>query len=257
MKKLLALILCVAMVLSLAPAAFAANDGAVGGIYKNPNADQLDHLYQDTAVAKRVVTSLEKDVKAMYTAIAADETVFGTAKTIYDMTDGMAKELLKDVDKATIMGATIYHDDLVSNLRKGLNNVIGDQIAKYMSDRKGIYTDGNNHFKPDKYLDTFAKAVTDTLTSKKAQANIQEVMYGVLALSAQKAVNDRADDLYTAIVDWDHMGEFGWALGTVDPSVYGYAGAWEALDHTALIGTEAAYNNSGLAASILHGDFNN
>jgi hypothetical protein len=262
MKKLLAIVLCVMMFASLSVNAFAIDSGATGGIYKDPNAanpNQTDHTYKDTYLAKQSVEALQKDIKAMYGAIAADETVFSSIQTIYDMTDSLGKELFKDVEKITfnLPGGgtkTVYSDDLAANFRKGLNNMIGDEIAKYLKDHHGSFTDSKGHFKPEKYMDTYAKALGSVLNSEKAQKNIQEIVYGAMALTTQKSVNDRADDLYKEIKDWDHYAEFGWT--NPDPSVYGYAGTWESADHTFLIGTEAAYKNAGYAWDILQGNWN-
>lgn len=238
MKKLLALILCVVMVMSLAPAAFAA--GTTGGetILDPEFPRQPD--YDPAGIAKKTVTDLGKDMKAMYYAIAADEAVFGTAKGIYSMTDSLAHELLKDVDKwktGTIYG-TIYQEDLIDNVRKGLNHLIGNEIANYLTDHIDSFTDDDTgRVKPEKYLNTYVKAVNEALTSNKAQKNIQAVVYGLAALSLQKSVNDRADDLYDEIIDWDHWKEFYWttdeegnALNVTKPDLHGYAWSWLPTD---------------------------
>jgi hypothetical protein len=219
MKKLLAMILCVAMVLSLAPAAFAGS-GSTGGKYNWDEEYEREPNYISAGAAKKAVSDLTKDMKAMYYAIAADETVFGTAKGIYDMTNGMAKELLKDTDKLTYYTTdpttglpvkhTIYQEDLIDNVRSGFNHIIGDEIANYLTKHSGSFTDDDNHIKPEKYMNTFVKAVNEALTSNKAQKNIQALVYGLAALNLQKSVNDRADDLYDEIVEWDHWKEFYW-----------------------------------------------
>jgi len=219
MKKLLAMILCVAMVLSIAPAAFA-GAGSTGGWYNYDEEYERTPKYASTGVAKKAITDLGKDMKAMYYAIAADETVFGTAKGIYDMTNGMAKDLLKDTDKLEYWALdpttgvpvkhTIYQEDLIDNVRSGFNHIIGDEIANYLTKHRGSFTDSDNNFKPDKYLNTFVKAVNEALTSEKAQKNIQALVYGLATINLQKSVNDRADDLYDEIVDWDHWKEFYW-----------------------------------------------
>ena len=274
MKKLLALILCVAMVMSLAPAAFAA--GTTGGIASAYDDDRLPE-YVDTSVAKKTITDLGKDMKAMYYAIAADEAVFGTAKGIYSMTDSLAKELLKNIDKYETPFGDIYQEDLIDNVRKGLNHVIGNEIANYLNDRAGTFTNSNGYVQPDKYMNTFIKAVNNALTSNKAQKNIQAIVYGLAALNLQKTVNDRADDLYDDIIDWDHWKEFHWttdeegnAINVTEPDLYGYAWSWlptEGETNTVLVptGSEQTINfliptgytgDAALAAEILSGLLN-
>ncbi len=274
MKKLLAMILCVAMVLSIAPAAFAA--GTTGGIASDYDDDRLPE-YVDTSVAKKTITDLGKDMKAMYYAIAADEAVFGTAKGIYSMTDSLAKELLKDIDKYETPFGDIYQEDLIDNVRKGLNHVIGNEIANYLNDRVGTFTNGAGYVQPDKYMNVFVKAVNNALTSNKAQKNIQAIVYGLAALNLQKTVNDRADDLYDDIIDWDHWKEFHWttdedgnAINVTEPDLYGYAWSWLPTDgetNTVLVptGSEQTINflipsgytgDAALAAEILSGLLN-
>jgi hypothetical protein len=274
MKKLLAMILCVAMVLSIAPAAFAA--GTTGGIAQDYFPDRTPE-YADTSVAKKAITDLGKDMKAMYYAIAADEAVFGTAKGIYSMTDSLAKELLKDIDKYETPFGDIYQEDLIDNVRKGLNHIIGNEIANYLNDRVGTFTNSNGYVQPDKYMNTFIKAVNNALTSNKAQKNIQAIVYGLAALNLQKTVNDRADDLYDDIIDWDHWKEFHWttdangnAINVTEPDLYGYAWSWLPTDgetNTVLVptGSEQTINfmipsgytgDAALAAEILSGLLN-
>ena len=274
MKKLLAMILCVAMVLSIAPAAFAA--GTTGGTAQDYFPDRTPE-YADTSVAKKAITDLGKDMKAMYYAIAADEAVFGTAKGIYSMTDSLAKELLKDIDKYETPFGDIYQEDLIDNVRKGLNHIIGNEIANYLNDRVGTFTNGAGYVQPDKYMNVFVKAVNNALTSNKAQKNIQAIVYGLAALNLQKTVNDRADDLYDDIIDWDHWKEFHWttdedgnAINVTEPDLYGYAWSWlptEGETNTVLVptGSEQTINfliptgytgDAALAAEILSGLLN-
>jgi hypothetical protein len=281
MKKLLALILCVAMVLSIAPAAFAAFPGDPGTVGGDGHAYPGDRVpeYMGTAAAKKAVTDLGKDIKAMYYAIAADEAVFGTAKGIYDFTDSLAKDLLKDIDKVDFAnGDTIYQEDLISNVRKGFNHIIGNEISNYLNDRVSNFTDGNGNIQPDKYLNTFVKAVNNALTSNKAQKNIQAMIYGLAALKTQVDVNDRADDLYDDIVEWDHWKEFYWthawdaeneewvAAQVEDPDPDagngGYAFTWLptwGVTNTVLVptGSTATAFDAATANAMLHGDLDN
>lgn len=217
MKKLLALILCVVMVMSLAPAAFAA--GTVG-VPATSGSTDIDPQFQSVASAKKAISDINDDMKAMYYAIVADQTVFGTAKTIYDFSNGLATELLKDVASAKngVTGNTVYNEDLTANVRKYLNATLSDEIAMYMNKRQDAFTNGDGFIQPDKYLKVFADAVSSTLGSEKAQKNIEAIVYGLAALKLQKSVNDQADDLYDAIDAWDHWGEFEGAFGAlIDP----------------------------------------
>jgi hypothetical protein len=207
------------------------------GQYTNQNAangllvDQ-EPTYVSKTTARRAVENLGKDVKAMYTALAADQTVFGTAKTIYDMTDSLSKDLLKGIGSYTYyttetingqqvrVAHEIYEDDLATNVRKSLNAIIGNTVTNYMNDRVSQFTSEvkdpvtkeviGRVVKPEKYLEVWGKAVQNALSSEKAQKNIEAMVTGLFALKVQKDVNDGANDLYTDIVDWDHWNEFKW-----------------------------------------------
>jgi hypothetical protein len=284
MKKLLALILCVVMVLSFSATAFAA--GTTGG-EAEPFVDEDGYLmdrwpaYMSAAAAKKTVTDLGKDIKAMYTAIAADEAVFATAKGIYSMTDSLANELLKDIEKVTFLDENgvkynVYNEDLVSNVRKGLNHIIGDEIANYLNDRVDAFTNSDGNVQPEKYLNTFVKAVNNAFTSTKGQKNIEALVYGLAALNTQIKVNERADDLYNDITEWDHWKEFYWTIGynkdgeivptnvqNPDPDAGngGYTWTWlptQAWNNTVLVptGSQATAGDAALAAAVLEGLFN-
>jgi hypothetical protein len=184
MKKLLALILCVMMFVAVIPtAAFAA--GTTGG-EATPYAPDKTPKFDGTYAAKKAITDIGKDIRAMYTAIAADESVYQTAKGIYDMTDSLAKEMLKDTDKLKINNKDVYNDKLAENVRKGLNHLIGDEISNYMNDHMGYYVNDAGNIKPEKYVETWTKAVNKALGSEKAQKNIEAVVYGIAALNAIK-----------------------------------------------------------------------
>jgi hypothetical protein len=259
MKKLLALILCVMMFVAVIPTAAFAYTAESGDGTAAKNAADQSPKFESVATAKKAITNLGKDINAMYTALAADQTVFGTAKTIYDMTDALSKDLLKGVGsvKDPRTGATIYEDDLAGNVRKSLNKIIGNQITNYMNDRTSMFIDSaTGNVKPDKYLKVWGDAVKSALSSEKAQKNIEAIVTGLFAMKVQKAVNDGADDLYDEIVEWDNWGEFNW--GTLIKPYTRTAGsqgnidvytAWNPValsdnDNTALIST--GLNNSFL-----------
>jgi hypothetical protein len=277
MKKLLAMILCVVMVLSIAPAAFASPiSGTTGNGTAASYTPDLQPKYQSVVNAKKAIDDLNKDMKAMYYAIAADETVFGAAKGIFDFTDSLAKELIT-ADSLTVINpdgskTKIYQDTMQENVRKALNGMIANEVENYMNDRFGSFTkkvnvvtgtarqwvpvagqEGNfplvgewqvgpvvetkTYIKPDKYMEVFAKALTNALSSSKAQKNIEAMVYGLAAINLQKDVNDRADDLYDDIRDWDHWGEFagGWGLLTNPDGAY--SSAWMPTADSILVPT--------------------
>jgi hypothetical protein len=243
----------------------------------NGTARDLNPKYQTATVARRAVEDLGKDVKAMYTALAADQTVFGTAKTIYDMTDSLSKDLLKGIGSYTYFDNNgvkreIYEDDLATNVRKSLNVMIGNEITNYMNKRVGQFTstlkdasgnavldkNGNEQkvVKPEKYLEVWGNAVKSALASEKAQKNIEAMVTGLFALKVQKTVNDGANDLYTDIVDWDHWNEFNWGkigVDVRDPDAADDWSIWNPVPGTKDYGALIATDSNGLDFNVFGG----
>jgi len=281
MKKLLALILCVMMFVAVIPtAAFAYTPTVGSGANRNKdgNGYSVDQqpTYMDKTTARRAVENLGKDVNAMYTALAADQTVFDTAKTIYNLTDSLSKSLLDGIGSYTYyttdangnrVSHEIFEEDLATNVRKSLNGLIGNTITNYMNDRIGLFTsevkdaDGNviNHVvKPEKYLQVWGKAVENALSSEKAQKNLEAIVYGLFAMKVQKEVNDGANDLYTDIVDWDHWNEFKWGkIGTdiKNPDAAGIKdwSIWNPVPGTPGYGALIATDSRGLEGNDILG----
>ena len=225
MKKLLALLLCVMMFAAIIPTnAFA---------------------WEDKAVSNTAIKEAEKSIKNMYTAIATDELVFGTAKSLYDLSNGLAENLLDDVDSFdTIFGnKVVYHDDLVKYTRKYLNLTIGNAIADYISKRVDTFKSDtiNGGVDPEKYLKVFVAAVNDAVASEKAQKGLQAFVYDLYAIKTMYAVKDQAEDLQDAIKDWGSgkWNEFGSNFDAL-PKVYDQSfntayGIWSTLDGDQLV----------------------
>ena len=207
MKKLLALLLCVMLFVAVIPtAAFAA-------------------AWEDKAVSNTAIKEAEKSIKNMYTAIATDELVFGTAQSLHDLFDGLSKQMFDGVDSIdvpvtqsklkpiTTNKAKTYHDDLVDNTRAYLKGIVGDSIAKYISDRTDAFTSGtiNGGVDPEKYLNVFVAAVNDAVTSEKAQKGIEAFAYSLAMIKIRESVKSEAEDIQTAIKDWGigKWAEFG------------------------------------------------
>jgi hypothetical protein len=181
MKKLLALVLCVVMVLSLAPAAFATDsrteaqkgwnpDWKVGGTHNDAKAG-----WYSSQTNKNAIDDLNDAIDDMYNALAANQTVFSTAKGMHSLADGLAKGLLADVDDftykvydpatKTYIEHTVDHDDLVDNSRAFLKAVIGTHITDYMNDRSGRWIDTTTYVPAD-------TGKTSECTGKTANSNL-------------------------------------------------------------------------------------
>jgi hypothetical protein len=210
MKKLLALILCVMMFVAIIPtAAFA--ESISGGVVPSNSG------WNDKQASVQAIKDLKDDMKAMYFAITADQTVFGVAKAYHDLADGLAKNLFDGVESVKATDGegntlTIYHDDLVDNVRVFIKQTIGAEIMKELdANKNGWYDADNGTYNPEKYLKAFSDAATKAVNSAKAQKGLESLVWGLAALKAQKAVNDAGETLYYDMVDWgmDKYNEFG------------------------------------------------
>jgi len=205
MKKLLAHILCVMMFVAIIPtSAFAASIS--GGVVPSHSG------WNDKQASVQAIKDLKDDMKAMYYSITADQTVFGVAKAYHDLADGLAKNMFDGVESVKINNKTIYHDDLVDNVRVFIKQTIGAEIMKELdANKNGWYDAKNGTYDPEKYLKAFSDAATKAVNSAKAQKGLESLAWGLAALKAQKAVNDAGETLYYDMVDWgmSKYDEFG------------------------------------------------
>jgi len=225
MKKLLALILCVMMFVSvLSTSAFAA-EKIVGEESTVPSFNANDgqgyggavlDKWTSAYVANKAVKSASEAIEAMTAGLAADKGVFGTVKAI----DGVVKDLSKGLfegitDNYTIGGRTITPKTMEDNTKAYLRSHIGGEIASYMKDHINNYAetkvltmaDGTEKtytvFDPVKYMNNFATAASKAMSSEKAIKNLQAIVYGVNMVKTQKDVLDGMKDLYDEWETWD------------------------------------------------------
>ena len=225
MKKLLALVLCVMLFVSIIPtSAFAAWPGKVVG---SKNTSGGYYAVQDNRDA---IDALNDAIDNMYYSLATNQTVFGTAQMLHSLADGMVKDLLADVEdyKSDVTGKTYDHDTLVNNSRAFLKGIIGKYVHDYVDGKSDYFMDDGS-IDYEKYLKVYTKGVQNALTSAAAKKGIEAFVTAVYALKVQDAINDAHDDLKDAIVDWNDFGkkwdEFGWQpLGNVFDSIKGPTG---------------------------------
>ena len=150
--------------------------------------------------------------------MAVDQTVFNSAKAFYDFSDGLAKSLFANTEKATSPDGKVtkYQEDLIKNTRKFLNSVIGAEISSYLDARKDLYSSTDATTKqttidPAKYMKVYAEAASKALGSEKAQKGIEAIALALMAASVRADITDRLDDLKIDIDDWGKWSEFGFA----------------------------------------------
>ena len=245
MKKLLALILCVMLFVSVIPTAAFAADVGVGDASG----------WAASKINTKAISNMKDDIASMYAALAVNQTVFGTAKVMHDLADGMVKALFADTDSIDFLNPdgtvnhTVAHDDLVTNARAYLKEIIGGHINSYIAKRLPAMTDDDGNVDAEDYLKLYTKAVSDALTSSKAQKGFEAFVYAIVTAHLADSINDQFDDLYDAMVDWNDFGnkwgEFGFegevadfsnlwhdsptTASAADPDDATYLAVWAAL----------------------------
>jgi len=201
MKKLLALILCVMMFVSvMSTSAFAAYD----------HDDQ--RVWRGEGQINDIIEALKTNVYIMQGSLAADTAVYQTVKSIDKMMNDVVDEMIKGYEPSGF-GTGLPGSDISDAIIAGLRATIGGQISDYLTKHTFQYyvTDknGNTIFDPARYVGVFAKAASEALSSKKAVAGIQAYMYYILQRSTyEKAAQDLAL-LRNDMSGWGNWGKYG------------------------------------------------
>jgi len=217
MKKLLALVLCVMLFVSIVPtSAFAYNAATAQSKYIGADSGTNADGWYGVKTNKDAIDDLKDAIDGMFGALAANQTVFSTAKSLHDITNSMATAMFADVEDITLPGfKTVDHDDLVSATRGYLKSILGAYVNDYVMDRKDAWYDADDEtIDTAKYMKIYTDGVTKSLTSSKAQKGIEALVYSLAALKVADSVNDELGDMRDAMIDWNDYGskwaEFGW-----------------------------------------------
>jgi len=212
MKKLLALVLCVMMFVSvLSTNAFAANPKNVPyPVQPQPYTSATDK-WDSLSVANKAISNSKKNIDYIYGALAADTAVFGTVQAMDSVVVDLVKGLLADVDdfhfdgvnKAGIPGTWyVTHDALEKNAKKVLRNAIGGEIADYMLSHIGNYASVS-----ERLITTWGDKTYDVKkvgTTKDGLANVyygtDDYIYTKDAAGNWKYIKDA--DLFNDISTW-------------------------------------------------------
>ena len=170
MKKLLALILCVMLFVSVIPtAAFAA-----------------DSLFTPAASGS-TAASIAKDIKAAiaarqaaiekaYGTLAGDKAVYASVKVMDDMVVAMSKALAENVGKAE-------DADVIKATNTALRTYIGAAVSKAI-EGKDFSED------PVKYAEAFAAGVNKAFTDPVFQKTIEKAFTDAALENVKKSVNE-------------------------------------------------------------------
>ena len=188
MKKLLALVLCVMMFVSVLPTA------AFAGSYL-PNVDSNTVASYNKQI-KNMIKNTKEDIEKAYKALAGDKIVYTSAKamddTIVEMVNGIANPL---IEKGKF---TKDEADFVKNgIRWYLDEVVAEKIEKNMY--KALDKDGN--VDDLKYANVVAESISKALTDKKFIAGYEAVATFFALKSVIKDINDNLSDEWDAFAD--------------------------------------------------------
>jgi hypothetical protein len=201
MKKLLALILCVMMFVSvMSTSAFAAYD----------HTDQ--RVWRGEGQEKDIVDALKTNINVMYGTIAADNAVYKTVKSIddimKDLVDGMMENYAPTAHGTTQQG-NVISDAVLAGLRATIGGEISDYLTKHANEYYTYDKHGNKILDPAKYAGVFAKAASGAISSKKAVAGIQSYMYYILQRGTYEQVAEQLFNLRQDMVSWGNWGKYG------------------------------------------------
>ena len=186
MKKLLALILCVMMFVSVIPtSAFAGGPKVDNPLYSaSEYADQIKNMIKNT----------KSNIEKSYKFLAADQVVYGSAKAMDDIIVGLVDGI----------GDTLIEKDLmkkagVDAVKDNVRSYIDGAVAKKISDNyyKALDKDGKRD--PILYAQLVADSIQGALTDKDFQKGYEAVAtYWALA----SLIKDTRDSLKDARKDF-------------------------------------------------------
>jgi len=218
MKKLLALILCVMLFVSIVPTAAFAVD--IPTSWVPTTSGKYVPAWASKNAAQDAVDAATDTITALYQTLAADQGVFAVVSAIDGVVKGISDDLWKDVDTFGVLTG-----DAANDLTKlYLRTVIGDEIMNYMNSHYASFAthttrveaDGTvsvvTRVDPEKYMNTFATAASKAIGSEKAIKNIQALVLGLAAMKQYDDFLDDLDDLRDDITLWnDGKGASVWA----------------------------------------------
>ena len=213
MKKLLALILCVMMFVAVIPTtAFAAV------AYPTAGQAYTNGAYATQAI-KDAVTNANDAIKLMQGTVVANETVFGTIKTVDDLFVSMAKNIFADY--APYDSNDPAKSTMEGNVKAALRTFVGAVINGEMKKDTTVayYTNDKGIVQPDKFLTKYISAFNKATNSAEAQKYIEAVLTTAMANAMIPAVEEKMSNLKDSIADW----EDGTSIWNNTTTGYGFA----------------------------------
>ena len=218
MKKLLALILCVMMFVSVIPtSAFAANPTydtkPAGTATADPTTKAaLEAASEYKKQIENMIKNTKKNVETAYGVLAMDQVVYSSAKSMDDVIGNLVTTITDQLTGKTVNGtkftaATVktLKDNTKAHLRALVQALVIDEIDN------SKYTDDKGKINPVKYAQEIANAVNKALNNKDFQAGYQAVATYFALANVADSINDelkKQRDAFKESIDADFNKDF-------------------------------------------------
>ena len=199
MKKLLALILCVMMFVSVIPTMAFATSGATydtSVVATKTDVTLKKELEAASAYKKQVEKMIEntkKNVATAYGVLAMNQVVYSSAKSMDDVIVGLVDQIADQLSGKTVDGvkydaATLK--DFKDAHKASVRSVIQDIVVNELQDNEYKYKDKDGKIDPVKYGQAIADAVNTALNNKDFQAGYQAVATYYALVNVADSIND-------------------------------------------------------------------
>ena len=201
MKKLLALILCVMMFVSVIPTmAFATDEAAAyqygDEAFATPTTIPLESASAYKTMIKNLVDNTRDNIQFAYKVLAGDQVVYAAAKSmdesVVGLVDGLANTL---IEKGKMNKAAA--DNVKFNMRRLVDGLVAAKITENLY--KALDSDGD--VDPLKYAQLVANSVNDVLTDKDFQKGYETVATFFALANLVSDVNDELKDQRDAFLE--------------------------------------------------------
>ncbi len=201
MKKLLALVLCVMMFVSIIPTSAFAEE--ILSPYPWIDMPLLSAAAYKNDI-KDMIKNSREEIESAYGIMAANKSVYNTAKamdeTVVGLVDALAKNLIGE--KVYIMGEgeRRFTKDDADDVKDLIRAWVDVKVASKIADNTYKFYDGDDYF-PLKYAQVFADSVAKVLTDKDFQKGYEAVATYFAVTKLMKDVNDKLEDEWKALRD--------------------------------------------------------
>jgi hypothetical protein len=203
MKKLLALILCVMMFVSVMSTAAFADVGNAASQRKWAGSTQT----------KDIVEALRNNVQNIYGSLAADQVIYDSMKSTNTMINDLVDEMLKEYRANSAYGTGVAKTDIRDAIRAGIKSAVGGTVSDYLRGHTSDYISydkwGNAYVDAVKYASVYGKALSKALSSEDAVNGIQAYYMYAAQRAAYEDMAAKAGNLKIAVDNESFWNAFG------------------------------------------------